>query len=102
MSDTSTNSVALAQARADAARARLGETFEALQKRANPQTLASDVAEKMKVRGTEALTTAVETARQNPVATGVVGALIGSFFIRGPIHWVLGGFRKPAKAKLKR
>jgi len=62
MSDTSaTNSVALAQARVDAARAQLAETMGTLQKRANPQTLASDAAEKLKVRGTEALTTAVET-----------------------------------------
>lgn len=102
MSDTpATNSIALAQARADAARAQLAETIGTLQKRANPQTLASDVAENLKVRGNEALTSAVETARQNPVVTGVVGALLGSFVLGGPISRLLRG-RKPKKHKLKR
>lgn len=101
MNDKSTDSVTLAQARADAARAQLAETISTLQKRANPQTLASDVAENLKMRGNEALTTAVETARQNPVVTGVVGAVLGSFLIGGPISRLLGR-RKPAKPKLKR
>ncbi|WP_010217157.1 DUF3618 domain-containing protein [Sphingomonas sp. PAMC 26621] len=98
---STTDSVALAQARANAARAQLADTIGILQKRANPQTLASDVAENLKVRGTEAVTTAVETARKNPVATGIVGAVLGSFLVVGPVSRLLRG-RKPAKSKLKR
>lgn len=95
------DSVALAQARVDAARAQLAETFGTLQKRANPQTIAADVAENLKARGTEALTTAVETARQYPVVTGVLGALLGSLVLRGPSFRLFRG-RKPKKPKLKR
>lgn len=77
--------VALAQARADAARARLSTTVSALQHKASPQVMAQDVADTIKERGMEAMAVAVDTAKRQPVPVGVGLGLLGLFFARGPI-----------------
>lgn len=77
--------VALAQARADAARARLSATVGALQHKASPQVMAQDVAETLKECGREAVAVAVDTAKRQPVPVGVGFGLIGLFLARGPI-----------------
>ncbi|MEG3175699.1 DUF3618 domain-containing protein [Sphingomonas sp. RB3P16] len=77
--------LALAQARADAARAQLSTTISALQHRTSPQVLAQDVADTIRERSMDALSGAVETARRRPVPTGIGVALVGLFLARGPI-----------------
>lgn len=77
--------VALAQARADAARARLSTTVSALQHKASPQVMAQDVADTIKERGMEAMAVAVDTAKRQPVPVGVGLGLLGLFLARGPI-----------------
>ena len=89
--------VIAAQARATAARAQLSSTFSALQRRTNPQTLASDLAANLKVRGTDAIQGAVGTARENPVAAGIGVVLTGLFLARGPIFRLFR--RKPDRMK---
>lgn len=85
MNDATTARIALAQARADAARARLSRTIGTLQQRARPQVLAHDVAETLKVRGRAALTGAVETARRRPVPVAIGLSVFGLFLARGAI-----------------
>ena len=97
MSTDETPTVVAAQARATAARAQLANTFSALQRRANPQSFASDLAANLKVRGTDAVQGAVTTARENPVAAGIGVALAGLFLARGPIFRLFR--RKPARLK---
>lgn len=75
----------LAQARADAARARLSETIGELQHRTNPKVIAHDVTESLKERGMEALTGAVDTAKRQPVPVGIALTVFGLFLARGPI-----------------
>ncbi|MET3762415.1 DUF3618 domain-containing protein [Sphingomonas sp. UYEF23] len=77
--------VALAQARADAARARLSTTVSALQHKASPQVMAQDVADTIKERGMEAMAVAVDTAKRQPVPVGVGLGLLGLFLARGQI-----------------
>jgi Protein of unknown function (DUF3618) len=77
--------VAVAQARADAARARLSATIGALQHKASPQTMAQDVADTLKERGKEAVAVAVDTAKRQPVPVGIGVGLLGLFLARGPI-----------------
>lgn len=89
--------VIAAQARADAARANLSQTIGVIQKRANPQTIASDVVATLKTRGTEAMQTAMDTAEQRPWATVAGVALTSLFFARGTIFRLIRG-----RDKLKR
>uniref|UniRef100_UPI0035CA960C DUF3618 domain-containing protein n=1 Tax=uncultured Sphingomonas sp. TaxID=158754 RepID=UPI0035CA960C len=77
--------LALAQASADAARARLAGTITELQHRASPNVIAHDVAESLKERGMEALTGAVDTAKRRPVPVGIGLTVFGLFLARGPI-----------------
>lgn len=77
--------IALAQAEADAARARLSSTLGTLQHRANPKVIAHDVTESVKERGMEALSDAVETAKRQPVSVGIALTVFGLFLARGPI-----------------
>lgn len=91
--------VVAAQVRADAARARLSETMGLLQKRANPQTIASDVVATLKTRGGEAMQTAMDTAEKRPWATGIGVALTGLFLARGPIYRAIRGTDKPKAPK---
>ncbi|MGY2732563.1 DUF3618 domain-containing protein [Sphingomonas sp. UYP23] len=81
--------IALAQARADAARARLSATISALQHKASPQVMAQDVADTLKERGKEAVTFAVDTAKRQPVPVGIGLSVLGLFFARGPISKVI-------------
>ncbi|MDR6849798.1 MAG: DUF3618 domain-containing protein [Sphingomonas sp.] len=77
--------LALAQARAEQARARLSETIGTLQHRASPQALAQDMAESLKARGVEAVLGAVDSARRRPARFGIAVAAIGLLLARGPI-----------------
>jgi hypothetical protein len=97
MSQDDTSSVAVAQARADAARARLSQTFGALQRRASPQAIATDLAANLKVRGNDAVQGAIVGARENPVAAGIGVVLTGLFLARGPIFRLFR--RKPDRMK---
>ena len=81
--------VALAQARADAARARLSTTVSALQHKASPHVMAQDVADTIKERGMEAMAVAVDTAKRQPVPVGVGLGLLGLFLARGSIAKLL-------------
>ncbi len=90
--------LALAQARSEAARARLSGTIGALQRRATPQALAQDVADTLKVRGVAALNDVAETARRKPMAVGLAVALLGLFLARHRIARLLRR-REPAAAR---
>jgi phage host-nuclease inhibitor protein Gam len=70
-------SVAAAEARAAAAKQRLGATAGALQERLAPQALARDAADTLADAGRKALDSGVETARANPglVVGGVAAAI---------------------------
>lgn len=86
MSDPTANPrIALAQARAAAARARLSGAIAELQHRAKPQVLAHDIAESLKEKGRQALNGAVDTAKRRPVPVGIGLAMFGLFLARGPI-----------------
>lgn len=91
--------VAVAQARAIAARAQLAETIKVIRHRTNPQVIASDVATSIKVRGNHAVQTVVESARQRPWEAGISAALVGLFLVRGPIYRTLFGRKKSDKIK---
>ena len=88
--------LALAQARSEAARARLSGTIGALQRRATPRALAQDVADTLQVRGLAALNGVAETARRKPLAVGVVATLLGLFLARHRIARLLRR-RDPAR-----
>ncbi|WP_353204473.1 hypothetical protein [Sphingomonas sp.] len=81
--------LALAQARSDAARARLSTTIGALQRRATPQALAQDVAKTLKVRGIDALNGLADTARRKPLHVGLAVTLLGLFLARHQIARLL-------------
>jgi len=93
--------VAIAQARATAARAQLAETVQILRHRTNPQVIAEDVATSLKIRGNDAVQTVIESARQRPWEAGISAAVVGLFLIRGPIYRTLRG-RKKKFDKMKR
>lgn len=88
--------LALAQASAEQARARLSETIGTLQHRASPQMLAQDVAESLKARGVDAVLGVVESARRRPARFGVAAAVLGLWLARGPIVRAL---RRPSSAR---
>lgn len=77
--------LAIAQARADAARARLSITIAALQERARPTSLVHDVTATLKGRGTAMALAVVDTAKRKPARTGAIVAVIGLFFARRPL-----------------
>ena len=78
-------SVAAAEARSVAARARLSETFSALQARLSPKALASEAATNIVQAGKSLATDGVETARNNP-ATAIGGAAaVAVLLARRPI-----------------
>ncbi|WP_242140060.1 DUF3618 domain-containing protein [Sphingomonas sp. TREG-RG-20F-R18-01] len=89
--------VVAAQARAEAARANLSETIGVIQKRANPQTIASDVVATLKTRGTAVMQTAMDTAEQRPWATVAGVALTSLFLARGTISRLFRGRDKPKR-----
>lgn len=77
--------LARAQARSEAARARLADTLGTLQRRTTPRALAQDVVETLQVRGTAAITEAIEVARRKPVKIGLIAAMLGLFAARRPV-----------------
>lgn len=77
--------LALAQAEAEQARARLADTIGTLQHRASPQVLAHDMAESLKTRGVDAVVGAIESARRRPLRFGIAAAVLGLWLARGPI-----------------
>lgn len=81
--------LALAQARSEAARARLSGTINALQRRATPQALAQDVAETLKARGIDALNGLAATAKRKPLHVGLAVTLLGLFLARHQIARLL-------------
>ncbi len=83
--------LAVAQARAAAARARLSGTIGQLQERARPTSLVHDVTETLKERGTDVVVGLVDTAKARPARTGAVLALVGLFLAR---HRVAGLVRQ--------
>ena len=87
--------LARAQARSEAARARLSGTIGALQRRATPRALAQDVAETLQARGLAALNDAAETARRKPLATGLVITMVSLFLAR---HRILRLLRRRGAA----
>ena len=74
--------LALAQARAQAARARLSGTIAELQERAKPTSLVHDMAETIKERGTGLALGLVDTAKRKPAHVGAVVTLVGLFLAR--------------------
>ena len=85
--------LALAQARADAARARLSDTLGTLQHRASPQVFAHDVAETLKERGRDAVLQLADTAKRRPARFGIALVIVGLFLSRRQITRLL--WRKP-------
>lgn len=77
--------LALAQARAEEARARLANTISTLQHRASPQVLAQDMADSLRARGADAVRSAVDGARRRPARVGIALAALGLFLARGLI-----------------
>ena len=90
------NRLAIAQARAEAARSNFGETLGRLQHRASPQVLAQDVAETLKQRGIDALIGMADTAKREPARVGIALALLGLFLGRRQILRVLRRTTAPA------
>lgn len=88
-----------AQARADAARARLSGSISALQHRTSPQVIAKDVTDSIKERGVDAVLGAVDTARRHPAQVGSALALAGLFLARGPIFRAITRSRKAPPSK---
>lgn len=95
MSKPAPTRLALAQARAKTARARLSDTIGQLQERARPTSLAQDVAETLKERGSDLALGMVKTAKTRPARTGAVLAIIGLFLARhrvaGLVRGAIGG-----------
>lgn len=78
--------IAVAQASADLARARLAMTVGELQRRASPSSIAHDVTETIKQRGTTITLDAVAGVRQRPATVAVVAAsAIGLWLAHAPI-----------------
>ena len=84
--------LALAQARSEAARARLSGTIGALKSRATPQALAQDVTATLKARGVDALNEIADTARRKPVQLGLALTVVGLFLAR---HKIIGLLSRP-------
>jgi hypothetical protein len=74
-----------AQARADAARARLASTMGALQQKLNPRTLMLDAWSEVRERGHELGDVAIKTARERPVAAVSLIVALVAFLARGSI-----------------
>ena len=77
--------IAIARAKADAARARLMGTLGAIQSRLAPRNLAEDAWEKVRDRGGELAGKALQGAKQRPVRTAAIIGAIALFFARKPI-----------------
>ncbi len=80
MSDTT--GIAAAEARAAAAKQRLGATVNELQDRLAPQALAKDAVETLSEAGRKALDSGVETAKANPALVAGGAAALLAFFNR--------------------
>ena len=80
--DATKTRLAIAQERADAARARLTATIGHLQERARPTSLVHDVTETLKERGTQIAVGLADTAKSKPARTGAVLAAVGLFLAR--------------------
>ena len=73
--DAAAASLALAEARAAAARERLNRTIGALQVKLDPRLLARGAMDGLTESGTKALRTSVDTAKTHPEIVAGVGAL---------------------------
>lgn len=74
--------VAAAQARADAARARLGGTIGELKQRVSPQALAQDAAATLKDKGIAVARDLAAGAQARPATFAAVAGGIALFFLR--------------------
>lgn len=87
-SDPDAATVALAEARAAAARRQLGETVGTLQARLNPRIVARDAVDGLTESGEKALRTSVETARAHPSAVMVGASIALAWLTRRRIGWL--------------
>ena len=90
--------LAVAQARADAARTDFAATLGKLQHRASPQALAQDAADTLKRRGVDALIEFADAAQRKPARTGLGLLLLGLFLGRRPIFRALRRFATEARS----
>lgn len=91
MSETSTLTVAEAEARSRAARARLFDTLGQVQHKLNPVTLAQDAVENV---ANNMMRDTVETVRARPKAVAAAAGIAALLLFRKPIAHVV---RKGAK-----
>jgi Protein of unknown function (DUF3618) len=90
-SDPATANLALAEARAAAARERLNRTIGALQAKLDPRLLAREAMDGLTDSGTKALRTSVDTAKTHPEVVAGVGALAIAWLGR---HRIASLFRR--------
>lgn len=92
--------VAVAQARAAAARAQLNVTVERLQARLEPAVLARNAVETVSGGGQRALAASRGVARRNPAVLAGAAALIGLLLVRKPLaRRLFGRSDEPAAAR---
>lgn len=93
------NRLAVAQARAEEARARFSGTIGALQERARPTSLVHDVTDTLKERGTDMVVGLMDATKRKPVRTGAIVALFALFLARRPlIRLLLSAISGPSKS----
>ena len=80
-----TDSVALAEAEAGAARARMNATLATLQARIAPKALAQEAAQGLLDKGQAVADTGMAVARRNPIAVAGAIAAAGLLLARKPI-----------------
>jgi sirohydrochlorin ferrochelatase len=101
-SDPDAATVALAQARAAAARQRLSETAGTLQARLNPRVVARDAVDGLTESGEKALRTGVETARAHPDAVMVGASIAIAWLTRRRIAWLFKRRKRATPQSLAR
>jgi len=77
--------IAVAESKADLARARLMETIEQLADLLEPNKIARDLWDSAKVKGADMAEEAVDAVKRRPVATGGIIAAVAMFLAREPI-----------------
>lgn len=91
-----TNSrIALAEAEALAARARLSSTLETLQVRLDPKAVARKATQDVVDSGEKAARAGAKVVKDNPGATAGVAAALGLFLVRKPLMALWRNRRKP-------
>ena len=90
-SDPDAAAVALAEARAAAARQRLGDTVGTLQARLDPRSAARDAVDGLAESGQKALRSSVQAAKAHPDAVMVTAAVAIAWFSR---RRIAGLFRR--------